>query len=159
MKTKLGLALLGAIVFHAALLSAVALWPQNPAPASGADFEVVTAPLVTDDLESFGPFGSDICSVHGVKMRVAEVPIIYGLLWEISDPVAYQNAHPEEASHAIRRSRFPNAQGWAWGGCVNPAVFLDGLFANRQVLIDEERVYLCKECELAEEAWRRDHAR
>lgn len=141
MNMKTWTAVLIALLFHVALFAAAEYFPQQQ-QIFPPDFE---AP---DNLVSSGllsePKGPRICSVHGVEMTITEVRIIYGLLWEYSNPDAYRRANPAAPPRAVREVEFPNAQRWVWGGCC--------MMDDRST-----RTYICPECERAEEQWKDAH--
>jgi hypothetical protein len=72
-------------------------------------------------------------------MIVAEVPIVYGLLLEFSNPSPYL-----KAASAAREAKFPHAERWSWGGCC---------VADART----KRIYICAECERAEKEWEVAH--
>lgn len=89
------------------------------------------------------------CSVHGVEMEVAQVPIRYGM------PALYL----AERSRAGRRNRkaadaylqakahlFPETRRWVWGGCV-----------VREDSPTDAEVYACRRCRDLEDQYVASH--
>jgi hypothetical protein len=136
---KLSIALPFALLIHLALFAVLWLSPRQPKPDTPPTF--VAADGLFKDEFLVDLIGPSVCPVHNVEMMIAEVPIVYGLLWEIEDPAAYRRAHSEEPARAIRHAQFPHAEHWAWGGCC--------VAQNRRT-----RIYICSECERVEQQWK-----
>jgi hypothetical protein len=162
MKPKLGFALLIAAVLHAALFSAVAFWPKGPAPVSDADFvarhpffdEALSFPpepeptavtrttVVTRQVLDDSParVGWSLCPVHQVEMAVLEAFLNTDRHGQVIDPPGIHLSNPHDPPGALRAARFPNARSWAWGDGADPR--------------HNARIYICKECERAEQEWK-----
>ena len=80
---------------------------------------------------------SGICNVHHVEMNKEKVPIIYGLI--IEEPGVGPN-------YKTRMKRFPFADRFSLGGCV--------VMENSP---EEELIYVCPACLVAQQRWIEDH--
>lgn len=167
MKPKIGPALLITVLLHAALFSAVAFWPKPPAPVSEPDFTARVPFFAETPLDPPEPqplaqtfaatrqptmadgsppqVGSGTCPVHQTDMTVLEVFLEVDRDGRVIDPPGLRLSNPHDPPGPLRAARFPNSRSWAWG--------------NEGDARRNARIFICKECERAEQEWRRTQGR
>jgi hypothetical protein len=74
-----------------------------------------------------------MCKLHGIELKRRKVPILYGM-------------QPYDPASAVLEELFPNSFTQILGGCG-----VDDSFPS------EKLKYVCDECRLAEENWRREN--
>lgn len=88
----------------------------------------------------------DTCEIHHGEMRIEIVPVHYGTPSSLfRDENGHRILAPGEIDPDIRKSLFPHAAHWEWGGC------------GASIEYKTARIRICTECERAEQSWRAEH--